>query len=91
MVAWIVLRTAKDHDVRLSQISASLGIWIAFWSIVVLFNPYFLVGLVRVSDSAVDILLMAVLFFAALSARKVGLLNWTVAGLALGLFYSGSS
>jgi hypothetical protein len=60
--------------------------WIAFWVLAVVFNPYFLIGLVRVSDNAVNILFMAVVLACALAAPRASMGSWIVAGLAVAIF-----
>lgn len=87
IVAWLVLRTAAlDRDSARRGRLWWLWVWIAFWLAAVFLNPYFLIGLPRVSDSAVNILLIAAVFACALGAREARLTDWMIAGVALGLF-----
>lgn len=87
IVAWLVLRmAAQDRDGARRGRPWWLWGWIAFWLTTVFLNPYFLIGLPRVSDSAVNILLIGAVFAGALAAREARVLDWALAGLALGLF-----
>jgi hypothetical protein len=86
-VAWLVLRmAAQDRDGSRRGRPWWLWGWIAFWLATIFLNPYFLIGLSRVSDNAVNILLIGAVFACALAAREARLRDWTLAGLALGLF-----
>ena len=86
-VGWIVVRgAAADRETARSGVPWWQWTWIAFWLLAIFFNPYFLVGLPRVSDSAVNIAFMAALFACALAARAARLVEWLLAGMMLGLF-----
>jgi len=87
IVAWLVVRmAAQDRDASRRGRPWWLWGWIAFWLATIFLNPYFLIGLPRVSDSAVNIALIAAVFACALAAREARLLGWMLAGCALGLF-----
>lgn len=87
IVAWLVLRmAAQDRDGSRRGRPWWLWGWIAVWLATIFFNPYFLVGLSRVSDSAVNILLIGAVFACALAAREARLRDWMLAGLVMGLF-----
>lgn len=87
IVAWLVLSmAAQDRDGSRRGRPWWLWGWIAFWLATIFLNPYFLIGLPRVSDSAVNILLIGAVFACALAARAARLLDGVLAGCALGLF-----
>jgi len=87
IVAWLALRTAAlDRESSRRGRPWWLWAWIAFWLAAIFLNPYFLIGLPRVSDNAVNILLISVVFACALGAREARFGDWLVAGVALGLF-----
>ena len=87
IVAWLVLRmAAQDRDGSRHGLPWWLWGWIAFWLATIFLNPYFLIGLARVSDSAVNVLLIGAVFACALAAREARLRDWALAGVALGLF-----
>ena len=87
LVAWLALRmAARDRETARRGAPRWLWAWVAFWLLLVFFNPYFLIGLPRVSDSAVNIVLIGCLFACALSAREARLIDWLLAGIVLGLF-----
>lgn len=87
IVAWLTLGApAHDRDASRRGRPWWQWVWIAFWLLVIFLNPYFLIGLPRVSDSAVNILLIAAIFACALAAREARLRDWMLAGVALGLF-----
>ncbi|MBX3500137.1 MAG: hypothetical protein KF889_11890 [Alphaproteobacteria bacterium] len=87
LIAWLALRMAAlDRDGQRRGRPWWLWAWVGFWLAAIFLNPYFLIGLPRVSDSAVDILLIGVLFTCALAAREARLRDWLLAGVALGLF-----
>lgn len=87
LVAWIALRaSARDRETARRGASWWLGTWVAFWLLAIFFNPYFLIGLSRVSDSAVAILLIGAFFACALAASNGHLRQWLLAGMVLGLF-----
>lgn len=73
-VAWLLVRRAP-------LTWRSVG-----WLAVLLLHPYFLIGLIRVSDSAIDIALMAILVWAILRANRSTWTAWVVGGVALGVF-----
>jgi hypothetical protein len=83
IVEWHALKTAREYN---SPTRPEFPISAVFWLLVVLFNPYFLIGLIRVSDSAVDILFMAGLFAFAIWIKEARVGHWILAGLALALF-----
>ena len=86
-VGWIVVRGATaGRDTTWRGVPWWQWVWIAFWLLATFFNPYFLVGLPRVSDSAVNIAFMAALLACALAARAARLVDWLLAGVVLGLF-----
>jgi hypothetical protein len=87
IVAGLTLRmAAQDRDGSRRGRPWWLWAWIAFWLAAIFLNPYFLIGLPRVSDSAVNILLIGAVFACALAAREARWRDWILAGLALGLF-----
>ncbi len=88
LVAWPVLRMAAPgrEAARRGDRPWWLWAWIAFWLAAIFLNPYFLIGLTRVSDSAVNILLIGAVFACALAAREARWRDWLGAGVALGLF-----
>jgi len=87
LVAWMVLRMAvQDREAARRGRPWWQWAWIAFWLAAIFLNPYFLIGLPRVSDSAVNILLIGAVFACALGAREARWRDWLIAGVALGLF-----
>jgi len=83
IVEWHALKTVREYK---SPALPGFSIPAVFWLLVVVFNPYFLIGLIRVSDSAVDILFMAGLFAFAIWIKQARVSHWIMAGLALALF-----
>jgi len=82
----MALSVARRYGYRSLQAPRTQEAWIVFWLAVILFNPYFLADLARVTDSAVNILFIAVLMACALGARHATAGSWIVAGVTLAIF-----